>query len=77
MKPGAQLFVLMIATLEMVLKDVSADVAVRRGNKRDFIAAVKLLEEAVLPQYFGIAFGQPLFENYDSLEPVLGWDAFG
>ena len=76
MKPGAQLFVLIIATLEMVLKDVSADVAVRRGHKGDFIAAVKLLEEAVLPQYFGIAFAQPLFENYDALEPVLGWDAF-
>ena len=76
MKPGAQLFVLMVATLEMVLKDVSGDVAVRRGHKGDFIAAVKLLEEAVLPRYFGIAYEQPLFENYEVLEPVLGWDAF-
>jgi hypothetical protein len=71
---GARLFVRLIATLEMVLKDSDSDIVVRFGNKDDFKAALKLLEAVTLPNYFGIQFKEPLFEDYDQVEPYPSWD---
>ncbi len=71
---GAKLFVRLIATLEMVLKDPDSDIVVRFGNRDDFTAALKLLESVTLPNYFGILFKEPLFEDYDRVEPYPSWD---
>ena len=62
------------ATLEMLLKDPNGDIAVRRGDKKDFAAALKLFEKIVLPSYFDIVFEDDLFDDYYSEEPmVTGW----
>ncbi|MCK4265423.1 hypothetical protein KAW80_03635 [Candidatus Babeliales bacterium] len=76
MKDSARLFIKMIATLEMILKDADADIVVRKGNKEDFAAALHLLEKIVLPEFLGIFFPEPLFEDYNSVEPILSWDFF-
>ena len=73
---GARLIVRMLATLEMILKDIEADVVVRTGNKKDFVAALKLFEEVTLPKYFGVLFQKPLFDDYSTVEPILPWDYF-
>jgi len=59
-KFAAKLFIRLIATLEMVLKDPDSDIIVRYGNREDFKAAVKLLETVTLPTYLGIIFPKPL-----------------
>ena len=61
----------MLATLEMVIKDPDADVVVLPDNKEDFIAALKLFEQVILPKYFGILFKQDLFDDYEYIEPVI------
>jgi hypothetical protein len=59
-----------IASLELVLKDVDSDVVVRRGEKKDFVAALKLIEKTVLPTYFKIVFENDLFDDYSSVLPI-------
>ncbi len=71
---AARLFVRLIATLEMVLKDPDSEIVVRFGNRDDFKSALKLLESITLPTYFGILFKEPLFEDYDQVEPYPSWD---
>lgn len=73
-KFSAKLFIRLIATLEMVLKDPESDIVVRYGNREDFKAAVRLLEKITLPTYFGILFQEPLFEDYEKVEPYPSWD---
>jgi len=72
----ARLMVRMLATLEMILKDADADVVVRKGKRKDFVAVLKLFEEITLPKYFGILFTKPLFDAYDSVSPVIPWEYF-
>ncbi|MFH1643790.1 MAG: hypothetical protein ABIA74_01305 [bacterium] len=69
-----RLFVRFIATLEMVLKDPESNIVVRRGSKKDFKAAIKLLEHVVLPKYFGLLCEKKLFEDYNSVEPLIDFD---
>ncbi len=76
MKTGAALFVRMIATLEMIVKDADSDIVVRKGNKQDFVAALHLIEKITLPRYFGIIFEEPLFDDYTKVEPVIHWSEF-
>ena len=71
---GARMFVRMIATLEMIAKDVNSNIAVRYGNRQDFKAALKLIEKIVLPKYFGLLFPRPLFDDYNTVEPYPSWD---
>jgi hypothetical protein len=71
---AAKLFVRLIATLEMVLKDPDSDIVVRFGNRQDFKAAIRLLEMVTLPTYFGLLFKEPLFKDYDAVEPYPSWD---
>jgi len=73
---GARLFIISIATLEMLLKDPTSDIVVRKGNKKDFIAAIKLLEHITLPKYFKILFQAPLFEDYKNISPLISWEYF-
>ncbi len=70
---AAQLFVRACATLDMIIKDLDAEVMVRKGSRDDFIAALKLLERITLPKYFGITFDKPLFDDYTKVEPVIPW----
>ncbi|MFH1254143.1 MAG: hypothetical protein V1646_01785, partial [bacterium] len=71
---AARLFVRLIATLEMVLKDPDSEIVVRFGNRDDFKSALKLLASVTLPTYFGTLFKEPLFEDYDQVEPYPSWD---
>ncbi|MFA6535038.1 MAG: hypothetical protein WCS92_02155 [Candidatus Babeliales bacterium] len=71
---AARLFVRLVATLEMILKDPDSEIVVRFGNRDDFKSALKLLESITLPTYFGILFKEPLFEDYDQVEPYPSWD---
>jgi hypothetical protein len=72
--PLVQLWIRMIATLEMILKDMRSEVFIRKGNKEDFLAAVRLLEFITLPLYFGLEAKAPLFADYTAVEPVIPWD---
>jgi hypothetical protein len=72
-KHGAQLLLRMLATLEMIMKDPEADVVIRKGNRDDFKAALKLMEATILPEYFNIYFVDKLFEDYDRVEPYPSW----
>lgn len=69
-----RLFVRFIVTLEMVLKDPDSNIVVRKRNKKDFKAAIKLLEKIVLPKYFGLLCEDDLFDDYDYIEPVIEFD---
>ena len=73
-KAGLQLFVRLIASLEMYVKDLDADFAVRRNNKDDFIAEVMLLERITLPWLFGLFSADKLFDAYDEITPVCEVD---
>jgi predicted ABC-class ATPase len=73
-KSLVRLWVRMTATLDMILKDTASHVLVRKGNKKDFIAALHLLEKVTLPLYYKIYCKEPLFADYDAVEPVLPWE---
>lgn len=69
-----KMFVRLLATLEMVVKDPDAHIVVRFGNRKDFKAALELYEKVTLPYFFGILFKDPLFKDYDKVEPYPSWD---
>jgi len=69
-QPGVQLYIRFIATLDMLVKDLDADFAVRRNNKDDFIAHVLLIERITLPWLFGLFCADKLFASYDDIMPV-------
>jgi len=75
-RAGARLFVRMIATLEMIMKDMDADIAARRGHAKDFSLFLFLLEHITLPNCYGLFFDEPLFSSYQSVQPVLKWSYF-
>jgi hypothetical protein len=68
-----QLFVRMLATLEMVVKDPESDIALRFGNRDDFAAALRLIEVFVIPKYFRKIMVSDLFEDYSVIEPYPSW----
>lgn len=70
-KKAWQFCLLCLATLELILKDGDADIMIRSDKKEDFIAAVQLLEKIMLPRLFGIVCQEPLFDDYQHLEPVI------
>jgi hypothetical protein len=72
-RAAIQLWVRAVATLDMILKDIDADIMVRSDDRHDFIAAVNLLEHITLPAYFGISLESPLFDNYNLVDPVIEW----
>lgn len=75
-KPALQLIIRLLATMEMILKDPNADIALRYNNKKDFKAALKLFEKMTLPKYFGIIFEEKLFKDYSQVEPYPSWEAW-
>jgi len=72
-KPGARMLLRLLATLEMIMKDPEADVVIRKGNRDDFKAALKLMEVTILPEFFHVYFADGLFEDYDRVEPYPSW----
>ena len=72
---AVRIMIVALATLEMIIKDADADIVIRKGNRADFKACLKLLERVTLPKCFGIIFPKPLFDNYDKVEPCIGWNA--
>ena len=72
--PKIQLWLRSIATLEIICKDPKSDMLVRKGDKMDFILAVKLLEKITLPLYFNITHKEALFSHYEQIQPVIPWE---
>ncbi len=72
--PKIQLWLRSIATLEMICKDPTSDILVRKGDIIDFILAVKLLEKITLPLYFTITHKEGLFSHYEQIQPVIPWE---
>ncbi|MCK4499393.1 hypothetical protein KAU11_02785 [Candidatus Babeliales bacterium] len=70
-KEPIKLFIRSIVTLESILRDVRSDIVVRRGNKRDFRAGLKLWEQAVIPQCFRILCKDSLFARLKDFDPVI------
>ncbi len=60
-----------LATLEMIIKDPNSEIAVRKGSRKDFIAALKLIEKIILPTYCDVIFEKDLFSDYDLVRPVI------
>lgn len=70
----ARIVVLLLASLDLMIKDPDAFVAIRQEEHEDFVAAVKLIENIVLPEYCNIIFKQPLFDDYSQLKPLVLFD---
>ena len=60
---GPELFLGLAAKLEQVMRDPDATLIVRRGNKDDIKTALMLLEQVVIPQYFGVVSWESLATN--------------
>lgn len=73
-RQAAQMFVRLLVTLDMIVKDPDSDIVVRYGNRNDFKAALWLFEKVTLPRYFGMYFPNGLFDNYDNVEPYPSWN---
>ena len=74
--PALRLWARLIVTLDMILRDPNQDVIIRKDKKEDFIAAIRLLEKVTLPLFYGIQLHKNLFENYEEVEPIIGWESF-
>lgn len=64
--PAAQIFARFVVTLESIARDLDSSIAVGR-EKEDFFAGLKLVEDVLLSQMFGIVFQAPLFR--DAFDP--------
>lgn len=60
-----------LATLEMIIKDMKSVVISRVDQQKDFIATLHLIEHITLPTYFGITSRETLYEDYDTIKPVI------
>ncbi len=57
---AAKMFARMIVSLEMIARDVDSVIAVGRSDE-DFFAGIRLVEEVLLPQIFGISLKEDSF----------------
>ncbi len=69
-RAGVQLYIRAVATIDMYIKDLDADFAVRRNNKDDFISHITLIERITLPWLFGLFSAEKLFRSYDDVMPL-------
>jgi hypothetical protein len=60
---GIKLFLTLIAKMEQVVRDPDATLVMRKNNKEDIKVGLQLLEDVVLPQYFGIVSQKELYKN--------------
>ncbi|MBM3894010.1 hypothetical protein FJ366_00190 [Candidatus Dependentiae bacterium] len=70
--PGVKMFLKLITRMEQVVRDPEATLVVRKNNKNDIKVALMLLEEVVLPQYFGVVSQEKLYENFELNESCSG-----
>lgn len=68
--PIAREVVRLLATLDLMVKEPNAHVAIRHDEPDDYIAALKLIENVVLPEYCNIIFPYPLFDDYSAVLPL-------
>jgi hypothetical protein len=70
--PAAKLFARMIATLEVIARDLDSAI-VTDGSKESFFAGLKLIEHSLLPQTFNVIFDKELFlsPHTTDAEPVI------
>lgn len=73
-KDGVKLFIRALATLQMLVPDPESNIVIRKGNRQDFAAALQLIERVILIQFFDLVPLQPLFANYDTVDPIIPWD---
>lgn len=66
-----QLLVRMLATLDMIIKCCDADIMGRIHSQDDFVASLRLHEQITLSCCFGIPIQTSLFENYETVEPII------
>jgi hypothetical protein len=72
---GQELIALMVqalATVHFNLKDAHDDIMVRYGNQEDFVAALYILEQLILPKYLEIDTKGTLFADYYAVMPLVG-----
>ena len=55
----------------MIAKDPEVDLGSRRANRDDFCANVRTIEWLTLPWLYGLLPQEPLFDDYDSVEPLI------
>lgn len=67
---ACRIFVRGVATLETIIKDPQGEVAVFKDSKKDFMAALKLVEKIVLPAHFHLIFEKDLFRCYQDVKPL-------
>lgn len=75
---GVRLFLRAVCSLDLIAKDLEADLASRRGNKADFAANIRIFEMFTLPWLYGMLPKEPLFSDYEAIEPIFkdGWGFF-
>jgi len=61
-----------LATLHMNLKSPEDDIMLRYGNQEDFVAALRVFENLMLPKYLNIPIKVNLFPDYLSVLPLVG-----
>jgi hypothetical protein len=69
-KPAVKLYLQAVATLDMLVKDLDSDFALRRYNQKDFAAHIMLTEQITLPWLFGLFSSAPLFDDYTMVQPL-------
>ncbi len=69
-RPAVCLYLRMIATLDMLVKDLASDFALRRNSKEDFVEHIRLMECITLPWIFGLFSPDGLFDSYEEITPV-------
>jgi hypothetical protein len=65
------LFVRLVATVELVLKDPDASIVLEKSSLNDYYAAVNMLERFVMPHYMGLVAMNPLFRSKEEAQPVI------
>ena len=60
-----------LATQESILKLPKMDIMARSDSYEDFVSTLKLLEKITFPAYFGIENKSSLFEDYNSVQPII------
>jgi hypothetical protein len=61
-----------LATMHFNFKDPKDQVMVRYGNQEDFVAALRLFEQLILPKYLSIVTKGQLFDDYYQVTPLVG-----
>jgi hypothetical protein len=61
-----------LATMHFVMKNPNDLIMVRYGNHDDFVAALRLFEQLILPKYLQVATKGQLFNDYTMVAPLVG-----